>query len=90
MRTHNETLVKDILKAYSEGRKSFDGFVLTDQGAGTETQKQIYREKQARKISEWIEWGYHMDEISKRKALDLMGEETIYIEDNAYHIMSKH
>ena len=37
MRTHNETLVKDILKAYSEGRKSFDGFALTDQGAGTET-----------------------------------------------------
>lgn len=89
MKTHNETLVNAILKAYSEGRESFDGFALTEQTAGTETQKQTYRESQARQIAERIEDGYYMQEISKKRALDLMGDETLYIRDGGYYILLK-
>tara|TARA_R110002020_G_scaffold474023_2_gene704285 strand:+ start:416 stop:697 length:282 start_codon:yes stop_codon:yes gene_type:complete len=90
MRTHNETLVKAILKAYSEGRESFNGFALNEQTTGTETQKQTYRVLQARRISEWIEEGHYMEEISKKRALELMGDETIYVKDGGYYLYLNH
>ena len=87
MKSHNETLVKAILRAYSEGRKSFDGFALTEQTAGTETQKQTYRELRARKIAKWIEDGVTFKKVSKKKARKMMGEVQLYLIDGEFYVI---